>query len=100
MRGPRRVLFSDVGRRVVPIGKRPALRDQPSVQVLVAGSTDGDDAPVAIDVALLAGDRPLPDVIGQGERRVLAAPIDLAVSLADLARLRRVDPKQPDTLAV
>ena len=49
---------------------------------------------------LFARHRLLPDVIGQGERRLLAAAVRLSVRLAGLPRLRRVDAEQPDTLAV
>lgn len=46
-----------------PVRERPALRHEPGVQVFAAGTADGDDAAAAVNVALLARDSLLPDII-------------------------------------
>jgi len=94
------VFLSDVGRRVVPICQRPALSDEPGVQVLAAGAAHREDSAVAVGVARLASHDLLPDVIGQCERRLLLAMIRLPGGLAGLPRFRRVDAEQADALAM
>ena len=42
----------------------------------------------------------LPDMVRQGERRLLAAAVRLPIGFASLPRLRRVDAEQADALAV
>src|SRR5262249_4705758 len=82
------------------IGKRPAVVDHKSTEVLKAGTADRDDAAVAVRVALVTGHRTCTDELGQGERGLLAAAIRLTGSLAGLPRLRSIDAEQPDALAV
>jgi hypothetical protein len=50
--------------------------------MLASGAADGDDAAVAVDVALLTSGRPLAEVISESERRLLAAPVRLVGGLA------------------
>jgi hypothetical protein len=86
--------------RVSPVRERPTLRYHPSAQILAADATDRDNATVAVDVALLAGDGALTDVVGQGECCLLPATIRLAGGLAGLAGLRRVNAEEPNALTV
>ncbi len=90
----------DVDHRVPPVGERQAVADQPSAQVFALNPADRDDAPVAVPVALLAGDRPAVDWIRQDIRRSLPAPPPLAADVAWLPALGRVDAVQPDPLSV
>jgi len=94
------LLLPNISGRVVPIRQSPALAHHPSVQVITPGAADGDDAAVAVDVVLVASDGLLPDLVGQGERSLLAAAVGLLVGLAGLVRLRRVDAEEADALAV
>ena len=69
----RRVMSSiHVVHRIAPECNRPAVEDHPTVQVLVAEETDGNDAAEAVEIAGLTAHGGTPDVIGQREAALLS----------------------------
>jgi hypothetical protein len=69
-RGVRCFLLADIDRRIVPIGERPTLRDQPGIQVFGARAADGDRPAVSVGIRSVASDS------------LLAAAVRLAGGLA------------------
>ena len=66
-------LLRNVIARILPVRERPPLRDHPRIHVLTSEAAHGDDSPVAVTVALLAGDRRRPAMRSRSAR-VAAAP--------------------------
>src|SRR5262252_8596809 len=73
------VSSANIVSRVASICDRPALRHQPSVEILGTQVAHRDNAAVAVGVTRLAHHYPLPDVIGQGESRLLTASVGVSV---------------------
>ena len=69
----RRCLVRDAVRRARPVGHRPALLDHPVVHVGACDPAHGDDAPVAVAVALLTLDRTAGDALAKLRGRWVCA---------------------------
>jgi hypothetical protein len=77
-----------------------ALGYKPSIQVCVSLGTDGHNAPVSIGVSRRAGDWTGTNLVGQGKRRPLPAPVfDAAAVRAGLRALWGVHAVKPYALA-
>lgn len=86
---------------VLAIGHGQAIGDQPAIEIDAAGRAHGDNAAIAIHVALFAMDRLPADLVGKSERRLLAAAPGITVGgSAHLPALWRIHAVQPDSLAV
>jgi hypothetical protein len=95
------ILIGHVVQRISPIGHGPAVGDHPAIQILGLFETDSDHATVAVYVALFAAHSRSSDLVGQGEARLLSATPPLSArSHAELAALGRIDPEQPNALAM
>lgn len=98
---PRGLLSANVVRGVASVGHRPALTDQPLLDVSTANVAVSNNTAKAVGVDWLAGDRRVADKIGQCQRTLLPAAPRGAVRLkAFLALLGSVDAAEPDTLAM
>ena len=93
------VLGIDVVSRIFAVGKRPALKGHPAVDVLAANEADRYRSTISVDVLLRTANRFLADLVGQRECGLLAAAIWLTIQVAELRALRRVDAVQTDPLA-
>jgi hypothetical protein len=98
---PSVVLRGDVIPRVSAVGERQALRDQPFIDVEIVDETPTHDAPIPVDVALVAGDGAPPNQILQRQGGALAAaPVPAGCIETGLPAFRRIDAVKPDTLVM
>ena len=95
--GFRRRLLARVRARVSTIGHRPALADQPGIDVLCAVPAHRDDAAIPVPIALLARDRFAVDPPDKRPCRLLAARPAAVPLEAGLSTLRRVQAEQSNS---
>ncbi|MEK0081944.1 hypothetical protein U1T56_02180 [Geminicoccaceae bacterium SYSU G07066] len=96
----RRLLLAEIVLAVPAVGECPAVLDHPGIDLGLAHPADGHRPVPAIPLPRAAFHGPRPDQVGEGEGRLPAARPGLAVQLAGLSRLRRIDRLQPDAVAV
>ncbi len=82
------------------LGQRQVVRRHPLAQVLTRHGASADDAFVAVAAYVLARHGPAGDLVLERVRRVFAALPGLAVQVAELPALGRVDPVKAYPLAV
>jgi hypothetical protein len=96
----RHVFGCDVVLTVAAIRNRVALRYQPSVQILPAGSAHRHHAPIAVCVAANAVHHLQADLVGKGKGGLLSAAIGDLIATTPLATFGRVNAVNSDGYAV
>ena len=77
--------------RIFGVVHRPTFRDKPAANITAANCANGNHACVAIRIAALTFYNAIFDLIGQGQRRFLAAPPGLPGYFTGLRTFRCVD---------
>ena len=90
-------LLRNIIARILPVRERPPLRDHPRIHVLTSEAAHGDDSPVAVTVALLAGDRTSGDALAKRTGRRGTAGPRLTCNAAGLLRLRSINPMEVES---